>query len=271
MTIPTRSGAWRPTLLAAMGASALTLAISALPRDSESGVPTIDVAAIAQLIDQISTLARQIQHLTGIELSMETIVATLGETTDVMSYREQVGNDIDTIRSASYHGANAGTPPRENDPAAENAEVPGIPEFATEHEARSWAVERYFIELKSTTNAAEQATLGDRITTRNRLRAEDHLQIATAAYAMASDMQSSWETEHDVRAALDERLGDAQSLREEVSLLARVAIEQTRAEAQANRLAAEQLRLRALEHLMSVDVGIEEERYARLISGTTNP
>ena len=130
-------------------ATGLALAATAalVPRTSDGIVPTIDVAAIAQLIDQVSTLARQVQHLSGIELSMEDIVDTLGETAEVSAHRSQLDGTIDSVRRDAYADVDPANRPDHNDPESMNAAVPGIPEFASHADAREWAVERYFVAL----------------------------------------------------------------------------------------------------------------------------
>ena len=159
-------------------ATALALAATTalVPRTSDGIVPTIDVAAIAQLIDQVSTLARQVQHLSGIELSMEDIVDTLGETAEVSAHRSQLDGTIDSVRRDAYADVDPDDRPDHNDPESMNAAVPGIPEFASHADAREWAVERYFVALDPSASTEFQATLHGEVDKRRKLRAEDMLQ-----------------------------------------------------------------------------------------------
>ena len=288
-------------------------AVAAVPLIPRAGIPTIDVSAIAQIVDSISVIARQTQQLVGIGIELGEVQEILGTIENVSWYKESTqsalaegryGDAFDNVQDI-LATVGAGVNPRRpaHDAAEEawhlspHADPDGVvlhqddreyappalppepmgrnPRFATEQEVRSWMMSRYYLRGADAGCRGEEAG-GDEacgnlappgVDRRREVlqsRHDDLRQSAVESYVLAAKAEAMWKEDEAVRAKISERLGEASSLREEVSLLVNASLHESQNSAFRNRLAGKGLEMQALIAIGGSEAVVTAEGYDTL-------
>ena len=249
---------------------------SVLGRDAHAGgIPTIDVSSIAQIVKQIGTLARQAEQLEGLNLTMDAIEEGLGTVQEVGQFKDKVlsrierGKYSDAYRAVRVFGNRHGlgldlpsgrhmrTPSglrrtiedlnRDNDDginlhdAGNGGTAGAVESLDTEEEARAYATAtllRASGGRRGGSAGARPAEPTSETTTRRGPARTGDRNLGAERRSGAKHTTKSRKT----RSRSGEALGEAESMREEISLLALATIEAGRTQAFANRLTAEALR-----------------------------
>ena len=95
----------RPAVAATAGAL-LGLGVATAP-PLPASIPTVDIAAIAQIVELATTISRQIQTLTGIQLNLGRIEQLIGTVDQVSAYRARIGGHMTELNhtlESPFHG-----------------------------------------------------------------------------------------------------------------------------------------------------------------------
>ena len=258
-------------------------------------VPTIDVAAIGQLVDGITTMSRQTEQLAGIGNQLGKVTEIMGALEEVQSFKSdmlgklegmvpdtdafQVLDEFNPVGGGGGDGAGDGGDGTDHgaggqapDPK-EDTHIGATPRFDTEEESREWLMERYFVSDEvgaGPTGAGAAGTGVLPVELAREARQADLRAQAARSYVVAAATEKAWESDHEQLKAMRDELGNADSLREEVALLVQATLKQARTAAYGNRIEAERLRLEAMGTLAQGDVLVDEKSF-RALKGEEAP
>ena len=279
-----------------MGAAATAGALAALlvstlvqPRHAESAVPTFDGAAVAELIDSATSALKQIQSLRQLGQSFVDFKDSIGGISDVAEFKSILG-ETDVWRSVAapkwlsdkrHESAEPGGagPRGDGDEQAEpyvvrrggpieewdRDKAVDRPKLENARMATEWTLNELYGEAHADA-VARQISESRRI---QRMRGRMMQAAARTAYAVGSAAPAAIAEYEAEREMLMEKLGEATSLREEVSVAAMASIAGLAARSEQVLINGVALELEALGTLLQGEEIMSEERRQAILGGVS--
>ena len=225
----------------------LLILLGTLALPATAVVPTYDAAAIAKLIETVSSALKQIQQLRALSDGLVSLKDAIGDIDSVESFKRTLRDAADSASTTHPAWLDLQSPPSTNTgPAHEQgAPAPDVarrallarsgpyldwnpdqaidrPSFASQSEALRFALAELYTDPDRVSEAGAAARL--EIERVQSLRARILQSTALYAYTIASATSAEWENQEQARNTLAEHLGDAESLREDIAVLTHTAL-----------------------------------------------
>ena len=248
------------------------LLVAAIPANA---VPVFDALSYSQLISTVTTLARQVQQLTQIQNNLTGLTELIGLEEQVAWFKQNLAQKLKLSINRFTPKLNHFAPPLPQfqvriegatmRPASTAVLVQANPgnrptaNLRTFDEARNYAIDHLFIEADATDRSRVVAQAQRTFELRNTITQMS----AIDAWASSIATQSAVEEQSEA-SAMAGALGDAGSLREDIAVLTGAVLESNRTLLMLNHLAAQDLRIGALNTIQNAPVTIDADTHRAL-------